>query len=438
MIIDLSNTGKFNSKINNIFSKVCYDNRENFNELIKVYTEKYHKDIFWWVSNPASRNTLNSELFSNYCKIQLILLLLKKGESIEILHVSSKEMLLTLNQIPSLQKTKIIMKGRSIKLFLKDKIFPLYIFIMELFKHCFQLIIFKIFFSNKQDYPKKPLTLIDTFVFPGYYSKDRYYNGLWELLNDEEKKEVYFFPTIIMTKWRNLFAAYKELIHSERKFLFKEKYLKISDIFFSTFYPIRILFFNINSIIVNKIDYSFLITDDLRKADSFNLSIEGLINYRFIKRLSCKNVKLNKVIDWWESQAVDKGLHKGLKDFYPEIRNVGYLGYAPRELELQLYPTRYEFHYGVVPNKISVIGEGFIKGAKLFHTNHEVDYSSAFRFRHLWNGIPHIPNKNYYTILIGLPITFNESIYIIDQIINCLDKIKINFDLDSLIERCFS
>ena len=240
-----------------------------------------------------------------------------------------------------------------------------------------------------------------------------------------ERKEIFFVPTIVMTKWSKMFSAYKELINADRQYIFKEKYLKFSDIFYSVLYPIRIQFFKTKSTLVNNIDYSSLISGDFRKRGSYNLAIEGLINYRFIKRLKKNKFKINRFIDWWESQALDKGLNKALNDFYPDVPVVGYLGYAPRDLELQLYPCKYELSHGVVPKKIAVIGKGFVNVLKIFNLDHEVNYAPAFRFQHLWNNEPRSTDKTYYTILIALPITFNDSIHIINQVISCINNYSI-------------
>jgi len=427
LIIDLTQTEKFNKELNKLYLSICYKNIKGYNELIKIFSKQQLNNIYWWVGSPVSRNILVSKVFINYCKIQLIIFLIERGDAIDKIYVCSKAMRYTLNQIPGSEKIKIIVKNISYKSLFIKTLYPLYIFIMEFIRHFWKLIIYKICFSNKNTITNKSLTLIDTFVFPGYFSKDRYYNGLWEMLNEKEKNSVFFVPTIIMTKLRNIYSAFEELIESDRKFLFKEHFLSVYDVVRSTFYPIRIQFCRINPVLINKIDYSSLITDDLKKnTNHFTLSIEGLINYHFIKRLSYDKIKLYKIVDWWESQAIDKGLHKALNKYFPETKNVGYLGYAPRELEIQLYPTKYEVNYGIVPQNILVIGEGFSNVIKKFNPDYEVDFSPAFRFKHLWSGNNFDYDKNYYTILIGLPITFNDAICIIDMIIDSLDDIDIN------------
>ena len=55
------------------------------------------------------------------------------------------------------------------------------------------------------------ITLIDTFVFPGYISKDRYYNGLWKNLSNDERSLTYFVPTLTSIPSCDIISAYKEL-----------------------------------------------------------------------------------------------------------------------------------------------------------------------------------------------------------------------------------
>ena len=66
------------------------------------------------------------------------------------------------------------------------------------------------------------------------------------------------------------------------------------------------------------------------------------------------------MIDWWENQATDKGLNKGINTFYEKTKIVGYLGYAPRDMELQLFATETELRNNLVPKKMTVIGKGLV------------------------------------------------------------------------------
>jgi len=426
LTLDLSSSCEFEGEISMLFNDICYNNRENFNNLIEDLTLSHNSNIFLLVSNPLSRNTLNSNLFLDYCKIQLVKKLVSNNKIIDKIIIDSQALKNVLIQLPELNNTIFTIKERKIKRFTLDTILMVISPLTNFLKYFYRLFIFKIFINNKIKTPDYPIILIDTYALPGYYSKDRYYNGLWQSLKDEEKKTIYFVPTIVMTKWGKMLSVFIELLNSEKQFLFKESYLKLSDVLFSVLYPIRSLFPKIKHLMIDGIDYSSLVNIELRSRVGQNLAIEGLINYRFVKRLKEKKIKIKKVIDWWENQALDKGLHRALKDYYPNVSVVGYLGYAPRNLELQLFPTKFELVNGVVPENIAVIGKGFVDGLKIFNPDQKVDYAPAFRFQHLWNGGPHEPDKDTYTILIALPITFDDSVHIIDQMIACTNKISMN------------
>lgn len=420
--LDLSSNSKFDNEISELFTKICYKNRNNFNYLIKDLTQGYNSNIDLLVSNPSSRNTINSNLFQYYCKVQLVKELIIEKKVINEIIVDSIAFKNVLIQLPGLNDTKFIIKRKSIRSLIQNYLlniaFPFPTFLIRVF----QLLLFKMFFKAKLKSSNYPITLIDTYALPGYYSKDRYYNGLWQSLNNEEKKDIYFVPTIVMTKWNKIYSSYKDLIESERQFLFKESFLKFSDILFAVTHSLRVQFIKINELVFNGIDYLPLVEEDLCSRIGYSLAIEGLINYRFVKRLKEKKININRVIDWWESQALDKGLHKGLNDYYPDVPVVGYLGYTPRELELQLYPAEYELDNHIVPKKIAVIGRGFIEGLKIFNPAHNVICAPAFRFQHLWNDCALAPDKERYTILIALPITFDDSVHIIEQMIACTNE----------------
>ena len=123
---------------------------------------------------------------------------------------------------------------------------------------------------------KKNLTLIDTYVLPGFYSKDRYYNGLWENLSSKEKKSIYFLSSITYTKNRNgfnlignIYKVYSELRNSKRPFIVKEDYIYISDIFYAVFYSIRIKFIKFDDIKHKSINYNSLLIEDLNNLKRF-------------------------------------------------------------------------------------------------------------------------------------------------------------------------
>ena len=186
--------------------------------------------------------------------------------------------------------------------------------------------------------------------------------------------KIYFVPTITYTPLRNkyniignILSIYKDLRNSRKQFLIKEDYLNVKDIIYSVFFPFRIRKFRFNNLIENEIDYSFIFYEDLYNVNNYSLSIEGILNYQFIKKLSIKNIKIKTFINWWENQPVDRGYNFGINKFFPNINSVGYLGYIPREFELHICPTINEQKNGLLPKSIYVTGKSVISLVKVFN-----------------------------------------------------------------------
>jgi len=424
--LDLSKNYFSDPELAKLFADLSYESRESFNELIHSVSQHIpeNKKLYWWVGSPASRNTLNSVLFINYCKIELVKYLINKGGVIKKIYMESKGLYDVINQIPSIDQYEIIL-GKSRIRKLKDFVRPIIRVVMQIFDRVCKMIIYKIYIKKSEIKCTTPITLIDIFAFPGFYSKDRYYTSIQKYLTDEDCKRLYYVPTIVMTGLLNIYNAYKEIIKSEKNILFKESYLEIKDIIYASLYPLKAKLFKVRYAMSNGMDYMKLINEDMHSDSGHILGIEGILNYRFIKRLSEKGVKVSKIIDWWESQALDKGFNYGISKYYPDVEVIGYLGYAPREFELQLYPTKYEVQYGVVPNRIAVIGKGFIEGLKQFNKSLDVVVAPAFRFNHVWQEEECRSERSTYTILIPLTISYSESINILEIVLRALSKINI-------------
>ena len=174
----------------------------------------------------------------------------------------------------------------------------------------------------------------------------------------------------------------------------------------------------------NNINITSLFENELKKRSGYHLAIEGLLNFRFLKRLKKAKIDIKVLLDWWESQASDKGLHRGMKVFFPHSNVIGYLGYAPRNMELQLLPSIHETNNFLVPKYIAVIGRGLIKNLKFLNPEQNVISAPAFRYQYLWNNYNKINKTPVFNILVALPITFEDTIHI-------LNVVKKYFDIEN-------
>lgn len=414
--IDLRFKGMLGRENSILLNYIAQDKIHEYNVFFSKATSHSSLHLDWWVSRASSRNTLSSPLYYYYCLLFLIDNIVIDNEEIKEIKVDSdafknvveEYLRIKCNTIP------VIYENHYWGRLLKKTIKPSLSVLNELTKRIFQLMCSRLTLWFRDDLPDTPITLIDTYVFPGYLDKDRYYNGMLDCLISEQKKYIYFVPTLVMFKLSEYFSAYKQLRQSVRNFMVKEDYIYINDLLYALFHKFRIRKIKIPSINVKGIDFSPVIKEELFSMEEYWFSVESILTYRFVRNLKRKEIKVRCSIDWFENQLVDRGWNLGFNYHFPEVPNKGYRGLVPAKLYLsQMYPTTQEQESNVLPSTVAVIGRGFINSTKKYAPKLHVEAVPAFRFQHLWEGPVPSPNQCYYTIFIALPITYDESLHIL-------------------------
>jgi len=383
--IDLSYYSKKDKKTNKLLNKIFAKNQKDFNLLITKAINQKKNNLTLLLSNPISRNPLLSKLYYNFC----VAIFVKENIS---KYTETKKIIFDSYALAKLLKP--FLKSKKINIKVDEKLNNKFLFLgftkmffnlgKILIKKIYQLFICKTTTLNKKKKIYNKIILIDTFVLPGYYTKDRYFNGLQNSLNKFEKEKVFYSPVIAYTSIKDYYKVYKKLRSSKLNFILKEDFLKfydvfssVSEIFFSKFSKFK----NIN---FKNIDFSNLLNFEIINGVGDDMTLEGVLNYKFVKRLKERKVSIKTVIDWWENQAIDKGLSKGIRTFYPGTNLLGYLGYYPRQFELQLSPLKIEYDLKYTPTKIAVTGNKIKKKINILAKKIKVITAPAFRFSYLW------------------------------------------------------
>lgn len=414
MKIDFSDHTKLDKETYLAFQSFCNDNKNYFNEIIGKIYNSLNKNLDWLLSSTASRNITDYSLYRDFCTILFIKKLIKNNKDIDEVIVETKNVKKILKSFIINDKIKInVKKNKNRPGVLKKILVFLYCIMFNIIKYC----ACRLSSYKKTNLPKLPLTLIDTNVVQNAtssYNKS-FYGNLWDLLEDDQKKTIFFLPNIFCTNVWTLYSVFTKLRKTDPSFVIKEDYLKISDILYALFYCLRIRFIKIKSIYHEDVDISQLFISDLRSLEGYQNSVQGILTFRFFMRLKEIGVNLKMVVDWWENQPHDKGLHLGIHEFYQRTSVLGYTS-GPSNLALQYYPTSYEHINHVVPNTISVQGKAYINGIKKINLKQKVNVAPAFRFYSVYNNFLHSPDPSIYTILVLLPVYLKNSLYILKSI----------------------
>ena len=428
MKLDLGFQGELDTEITVLFNNIAKKLRGPFTQIVSEISDPIKGNIDWWVEGPASRNTLVNPFFHYYCAFNLVDELFKMNYDISEIIVDSFALEKILKQYFHVNGKSIPIKYKEkrLKSYLKKLIIPFIKIPLELYNRIYQYRC-----AQKTKYlqkliPNKYLTLIDMYVFPGFISKDRYYNGLWEYLSFDKKKSTFFVPTLVAIPKNEVLKAYEELRKSKRNFLIKEDYLKIIDILFAIGHCYRILRIRVNPAYVLGVDIAPLIKEDITSMRGLENAVIALLNYRFARRLKERSVKLRLVIDWFENQVVDKGWNAGFNSFYPNVKTVGYSGQIPSSNYLCSFPSECEKINGLLPSEIAVVGKGLVESTKEFVSELNVKTAPSFRFKHVWNQDTTKPDPDYCTVLVTLSQIPKLTIEVLNIVYEVMDTTSSN------------
>ena len=401
--------------------------RNNYVEYLVRLGKGNEKDIHWWMLNFVSRNTLLSPLFRNICYLIMLKRKFDEGQTFDEIIVDSYALRGVLSKYCSKNdySFKVIYNGRNIVQIIFRRFYSYIIVLMHIllrFIHAWRTRKYK-----KKISIDRALILLDVFVFNNSFKegsyKDRYYPGLLDCVDSNEKEYIYYIPTFYGV-W-NYGKVFLDLRRSKQNFLIKEDYLRFKDYIFALLYPFKVRKFNFKFSEFMGFDISSLLREEISNDKVSNSSIYGLLNYNFAKRLKENEVKIKTVVNWFENQTIDHGFNGGFRRYYREANSVGYLGIPLQGNYLSIYPTEQERICEVIPKDIFVIGKGYIDPVKQFCNSLSVKVAPAFRLSGVWNKRNYYPDKDKYSILAALPILMDESDEIISTILKVADLIKI-------------
>lgn len=253
-----------------------------------------------------------------------------------------------------------------------------------------------------------PVVLLDTFLLPdscrdGKY-RDRYYTGWQETLSEAERSSVFYLPELPEAGSPGLLIA--EALATGERFLFKESYLRPSDYLAALLSPLRRLPGRAAPRRFRGFDVAPLVRADAWATAWNSMSLAGILNRRFARRLKEAGVVPRLVVDWSENQLLDRGLVLGIRENFPGVPVHGYAGYIISPVRhVYSRPTRRERSAGLVPDKLYAVGRGLADGLKEFCPDLDAAAAPAFRFRGVWRERAARPDPARATILLGLPIS---------------------------------
>lgn len=379
-------------EVKDTYRKIYYQNRKNYTNWVDKIGKKFSSDIDWWMTLPSYRNPYAGKLL-NYLTVLDTIQKLKKKEIILKTKSPNFVSVVKANFGRSNIKAETYSKkesfGSMTLKYIKSLIFQVFLYI------------FISIFQKKEEINGKKIVLIDKFFTFKKKQNLNYFPNLGNI------KNIRIIPTIIPTfNLVKLIKILRSLNKNKEKIIFKEQYLKLSDLFFAFSHFFRRKKF-LNKIYYYKsINISELVNEEILNYDDFYSINNGLLNYKFFYRLSKNRVNVLKSFNWFENQIIDKGWNLGFRNFFPnqQKNSFGYQDFNKHFNLISNSPSSLEKISKVTPEKIIIISNYFKKITKEFTKNQKIIIGQSERFKNLnsQNQLAFKKRKKILLVLCGI------------------------------------
>jgi hypothetical protein len=381
----------------------------NFLEMLEVINHANRESLAWLLSSLASRDNYRSPLFKRCCKLLLVEKSLEEGER----QIATKDRSLAKVVKRLCLSRKISAEVRCQQNWSRvvcDRIRPwalLSSYMLRLARRCCG--------RRTVELPKESVVLLDVFVASdtetgaainnGDY-QDRYFCGWRDELTDDECHQVYYLP--VLCGFEDEAEGFNKLRECDCAFLIPDDYLMWHDYLWVMSQVLRMASLKLPDCHVAGVPIGPLLRDERRTRFSEWSGIIGLLGHRFARRSAEMGLKVKRLVDWSENQAVDRGLVQGFYRYHPQTEVVAYKGYPLAEnYHPHLCPSSAELKAKVHPRDIWVIGRAYANAIRSKTPEAKVSIGPALRYASINDAKAYDCNERN-DLLIGLPIGEKE------------------------------
>jgi hypothetical protein len=392
--------------------EVIYNkNLNKFSNLIDKLASCYKEDLSWLVQSVLSKNKSLSNVYFEYCKLEILKIRLKKNFYNKIIVNDKAQKKLIEANFSNNFTLEFIIKKTSTNVYLnviKNLILNI--------KFGFILFMNKSRSRKKFFLKKKNITVIENFFYLREENKeeytDRYYGNLLSFINQKNISIFFLFQAL---KFNDLKYQISFIKKSKINFITIFDFLKLSD-YINAIIKIH-CFKRIDKkkIFYNDLNLTSIFYDEYKKTFNDLNAFYGLLQFLFFKRLKKETNpnKIKTVVDWYENQSIDKGFNLGLNLFFPKVKTIGYQAFAvDYNYYCHLLPSKEEIKNKLAPKKIAFIGKAIMSYAtKRFKLNRSnLILGPALRFNNIFHKKNIIKKKSKKNnVLLALPVGYNDS-----------------------------
>jgi hypothetical protein len=418
--------------ISEIHKEVSDEIEQEFNGWIDGINQLNGASIEWWLGSISSRNIYRSNLFQFCCYLEILKTLWKDEDTRPTFIVTESNALAhTIQEWGREREIQVEICGgcnAAIQI-LRDYILFFLRWANYIFASSLRISFAKVQLQTKTHISgSPPAILINTFIHPESISvtgdfSDRYFPHLYTFI-ESRGKSVAVLPIYYGFRY-NYFQLFSRMRKSSMDFIIPERYLNISDILYIWGFPLHLIFFKPKCIPFRNTNYTKILREDIIK-DRFEELLDAIICYRVTSKLKDIIVTPERLICWYENQAISKALSKGFRNAFPGIPIIGAQLFLHYSNYHSLSPIRSEIDASMVPDLLLETSSYQCKLATKFAVDLHCKPCGALRYAHLFQrskSSSATPSKET-TILLLASFDIEETLELISQVQNILIHIS--------------
>lgn len=266
--------------------------------------------------------------------------------------------------------------------------------------------------------------LLETYILDGDMGedggcKDRYFPGLMAYYRAQGIKAGYF-PLLHRIPFRRLKATYAAMKRSEIPFAPFEAFLTFRDVALSAWTSLR---HGLSFSLQTPLHFQGIPVTPLVRAERFVAGLRGAIPLalaRAPRRMAEAGIRPTWFIDWFENQALDKGVVLGLKEGLPECHPIAVRQYVSLSNVSSLLTSSGEAIAGVAPTENWSCGGALVAQDARFDAVGSYFAVPALRYAYLHRNAP--SNGEGDALLVLLTHSADESLAILDFVVALLQE----------------
>ena len=105
------------------------------------------------------------------------------------------------------------------------------------------------------------------------------------------------------------------------------------------------------------LNLSFLINEEVKSNKNYYSALVGILNFKFFEIIKKNNIDIKKTINLFENQAAGRGWNLGSRNYFPDIKIIGYQSYPNFSQFMNSIPCEYEEKARILPKQIAISGK---------------------------------------------------------------------------------